>query len=101
MHKYTLYLADVGQVETWIPYNLCPIVDGFTIVKAIGCYKGQLESSFVITIFCDELIDNRLTEFIADYCDQFDQESVLLELGNYSAENGEVSAFLYGKEGQL
>ena len=83
MFKYQITAERKPDSEAWIIHHLSKIVDGFTLVNATGCYKGQREDSIIITIVSDEFLMTKLMSFIRLYCAKFVQECVLIEAANH------------------
>ena len=57
--------------------------DAFSLTHHSGYWKGMHESSFTIRILCEgdtyEQVLDRCYDIGAEYCDRFNQDSVLLE----------------------
>lgn len=51
----TPLVADVVLESTIVPALLFYGIDGFSVVKSTGYWKGEKEAALVVTVFCDHV----------------------------------------------
>lgn len=95
MKKATIYFgANIGtdgdtvSGPDWADFVrefIAPVFDGFTIVEALGYWRGNVELTRIVTIY--DAHSFRVVNHIAEaYCDCFKQECVLVEWAECSIE---------------
>jgi hypothetical protein len=71
--------ADVvseAQLSDFIRFVVCPRFDAFTVSEALGFWKGQSESTMVLSISCENYDAPKVQEIAELYKKQFRQDSV-------------------------
>lgn len=92
-HKVVLYLGlpEVGSFPSWTDFLsrvVSPCFPGYTVIKGIGSWEGQHEGCLILTIITKEFEErerNMVADIIVEYCAQFKQDSVLVEVSLVAA----------------
>lgn len=73
MRKFEIYTENKNQ--EWIENILSIGFDGFTIIRGVGCWKGQREESLKVEIYTDNVI---LLEAVAEKIKRHNKQDAIL-----------------------
>lgn len=90
-HKVVLYLGLPGMgsfPSYFLRRVVSPCFPGYTAVMGLGSWEGQHEGCLILTIITEEFEErerNMVADIIVEYCAQFKQDSVLVEVSLVAA----------------